>query len=95
MTTRTLPGRLGQVELDGELPRRDDLPKVFDELDHQLACQDYLWALPLVSYAQWQLQHREVFGAGPTDPCTTSAPTRPPSAARRRPTRRMPRRPRG
>jgi hypothetical protein len=33
VTTRTLPGRLGQVELDGELPRRDDLPKIFDELD--------------------------------------------------------------
>ena len=67
MTTRTLPGRLGQVELDGELPRRDDLPKIFDELDYQLACQAYLWALPLVSYAQWQLVHRDVFGAGPTD----------------------------
>ena len=28
-----------------------------------MACQAYLWALPLVSYAQWQTQHRDVFGA--------------------------------
>ena len=49
--------------MDGELPRREDLAVVFDELDYQLGCQAYLWSLPLVSYAQWQLQHREVFGA--------------------------------
>src|SRR5271154_2648396 len=67
MPFRSLPGRLASVAMDGELPRRDDLPEVFDELDYQLACQAYLWALPLVSYAQWQLQHREVFGATNTD----------------------------
>ncbi len=67
MSPRPLPGRLGAVQYEGELPRRADLPLVFDELDYQLACQAYLWALPLVSYAQWQLQHSEVFGAGPTD----------------------------
>ncbi len=51
------------VRIEGELPARADLPKIFDELDHQLACQAYLWALPLVSYAQWKSVHREVFGA--------------------------------
>ena len=40
---------------------------VFDELDYQMACQVYLWALPLVSYAQWQQQHRDVFGATNSD----------------------------
>jgi hypothetical protein len=58
-----LPGALSGVRLDGELPHRDDLHLVFDELDYQLSCQAYLWALPLVSYAQWQTQHRDVFGA--------------------------------
>ena len=58
-----LSGALAQVSMDGELPRREDLGLVFDELDYQMACQAYLWALPLVSYAQWQNQHREVFGA--------------------------------
>ncbi len=65
--TDGLPGRLADVSTDGELPARTDLARVFDELDYQLACQVYLWALPLVSYAQWQLQHREVFGASNTD----------------------------
>lgn len=65
--SQVLPGRLGEVRMDGELPRREDLGQVFDELDYQLACQVYLWALPLVSYAQWQKQHREVFGATNVD----------------------------
>src|SRR3954471_10711652 len=67
MPRRPLPGRLSEIELDGELPRRDDVGLVFDELDYQMACQVYLWALPLVSYAQWQQQHRDVFGATSSD----------------------------
>ena len=46
-----------------DLPPRDSLPAIFDDLDHQLACLTYLWALPIVSYAHWSAQHREVFGA--------------------------------
>src|SRR3954453_3593216 len=53
--------------MDGELPRREDVGLIFDELDHQLACQVYLWALPLVSYAQWRRQHYDVFGATAAD----------------------------
>ena len=67
MDHRVLPGRLGEVAFDGELPRREDVGLVFDELDYQMACQAYLWALPLVSYAQWQTQHRDVFGATSSD----------------------------
>jgi len=63
MTDTVLPGRLGKVRMDGELPSREDLGPVFDELDYQLATQAYLWALPLVSFTQWRQQHREVFGA--------------------------------
>jgi len=62
-----LPGLLSTVSMDGELPRREDLHLVFDELDHQMACQAYLWALPLVSYAQWRTQHYDVFGATSSD----------------------------
>ena len=58
-----MSGRLAEVRMDGDLPVRADVPLVFDELDHQMACQVYLWALPLVSYAQWHQQHRDVFGA--------------------------------
>src|SRR4051794_17160832 len=53
--------------MDGELPARQSLPLVFDELDYQMACQAYLWALPLVSYAQWQQELYEVFGAMSSD----------------------------
>ena len=60
-------GRLAEVEFDGELPARGDIGRVFDELDYQMACQVYLWALPLVSYAQWRTQHYEVFGATSSD----------------------------
>src|SRR3954453_10297091 len=66
-TIRALPGRLGHVELDGELPRREALGTIFDELDYQMACQVYLWALPLVAFAQWQHVHRDVFGATESD----------------------------
>lgn len=59
----TLPGRLAQVRMDAELPDQRDLGLVFDELDYQMACQAYLWALPLVSYAQWSRVHKETFGA--------------------------------
>lgn len=62
-----LPGVLSDVRRDGDLPRREDLPLVFDELDRQLATQVYLWALPLVSYAQWKQQHEQVFGATSSD----------------------------
>jgi hypothetical protein len=62
-----LPGRLGVVRLDAELPVRGDIPLIFDELDYQLACQVYLWALPLVSYAQWKHVHYDTFGATSSD----------------------------
>ncbi|WP_228566871.1 DUF1254 domain-containing protein [Nocardia sp. SYP-A9097] len=67
MPNPSLPGRLARITMNGELPGRADLPLIFDELDYQMACQAYLWALPLVSYAQWQNQHREVFGANEVD----------------------------
>ena len=54
-----LPGRLGTVEMDRELPRRENIGLIFDELDFQMATQAHLWALPLVSHAQWQLVHRD------------------------------------
>ena len=62
-----IPRQIGAGFEDAELPRREDVGIVFDELDHQMACQVYLWALPLVSYAQWQTQHSEVFGATSSD----------------------------
>lgn len=67
MSTPTFTGRLAEVHYDAELPRRQDVPIVFDELDFQLACQAYLCALPLVSYAQWKSVHYDLFGATSSD----------------------------
>src|SRR5271170_2503543 len=40
---------------------------LYNELDFQRACQAYLWALPIVGFAEWQSSAQHVFGAGDTD----------------------------
>ncbi|ROP66094.1 DUF1254 domain-containing protein [Curtobacterium sp. ZW137] len=50
-----------------DLPPMAAIPGLFDDLDHQLACLTYLWALPIVSYAHWSVVHRDVFGASDHD----------------------------
>jgi hypothetical protein len=67
MPSSPLPGRLSVVARDGELPRREDLATIFAEIDFQQACQVDPSALPLVSYAQWQKVHAEVFEATSSD----------------------------
>ncbi|MDO6760401.1 DUF1254 domain-containing protein [Tamlana sp. 2_MG-2023] len=54
------------ITMDGELPDRSSLPAVFDEMDYQQATQTYLWALPLVSFAEWQYV-QEQYGATNND----------------------------
>jgi hypothetical protein len=63
----TLDTRIGRLEFthsfaDG-YPSDATVQKLFDEMDFQRACQAYIWALPLVSMAQWQYAHNEVLGA--------------------------------
>ncbi len=54
----------GQISLEKGLPATaTDSKKLYDQLDYQRACQTYLWALPLVSFAEWQHQHETIFGA--------------------------------
>lgn len=55
--------RIGPVTLQGDLPDRASIAQLYAELDFQQATQAYLWALPLVSYAQWQKEFREKLGA--------------------------------
>jgi len=43
-------------------PAKESVTSLFDELDFQRAVQAYLWAVPLVSFAQWQEAHEKVFG---------------------------------
>lgn len=59
----TLDTRIGRLEMDGSLPTHESVNKLYQELDFQQATQAYLWALPLVSYAQWQKEFTEKLGA--------------------------------
>ena len=45
-------------------PTPETLEKLFDERDFQRACQAYLWALPIVSFAEMQRAAAEDLGAG-------------------------------
>ena len=47
----------------GGYPTRETVDLLRDELDFQRAAQAYLWALPIVSYAEWLRAHEEIFGA--------------------------------
>jgi hypothetical protein len=59
---------VGAIPLSLGLPAdRAARQKLYDELDFQRACQAYLWALPIVSFATWQNAARTAFGAGDTD----------------------------
>ncbi|WP_025110017.1 DUF1254 domain-containing protein [Pseudomonas sp. H1h] len=58
-----LDTRIGKIAMDGELPAHDSIASLYAELDFQQATQSYLWALPLVSYAQWQEEFRDKLGA--------------------------------
>ncbi|RJG08356.1 DUF1254 domain-containing protein [Massilia cavernae] len=57
----------GKVPMEGKLPARKAIPALFAELDFQQATQAYLWALPLVSYAQMQNETYGTLGAKRND----------------------------
>jgi hypothetical protein len=63
----TLKTRIGQLSFTHDFangyPTNETVRKLFDEMDFQRACQTYLWALPIVSMAQWQYAHNEQLGA--------------------------------
>lgn len=60
--------RIGPLMLNAQgLPDQRAIDRLYGERDFQRACQAYLWALPIVSYGQWQNQHETVFGARDCD----------------------------
>jgi hypothetical protein len=62
--------RIGKLEFTHDFangyPTKDTVEKLYDERDFQRACQAYLWAIPAVSFAQWQ-RGQASFGAGNGD----------------------------
>jgi hypothetical protein len=61
-TTGAIASRIGSLEFEGGYPTQESLTKLYDELDFQRAVQTYLWAIPLVSLAQWQHAYETEFG---------------------------------
>jgi len=62
-TTGVVETRIGQLRFEAGYPSDETIDKLYEEMDFQRAVQAYLWAIPLVSFAQWQEQHEQVFGA--------------------------------
>lgn len=58
-----LDTRFGTLDMQGSLPSKAATAQLFEELDFQQATQSYLWALPIVAFAEWQNAHEQVFGA--------------------------------
>ncbi|MFQ6538056.1 DUF1254 domain-containing protein [Aphanothece stagnina] len=48
-------------------PSRESIGLLFDTIDFQRACQAYLWSIPIVSFAQWQMAHEVTFKASSGD----------------------------
>jgi hypothetical protein len=67
----TIDTRIGKLSFTHDFangyPTRETVEKLYDERDFQRACQAYLWALPIVAFAEFQRQFQSVLGAGDTD----------------------------
>jgi hypothetical protein len=63
----TIRTRIGELAFTHDFangyPTDETVKMLFDEIDFQRACQAYIWAIPIVAFAQWQYAHEETFGA--------------------------------
>lgn len=55
--------RVGRLDFSAGYPSAETTARLFDELDFQRAVQGFIWAIPLVSFGQWQHEHETVFDA--------------------------------
>ena len=59
----TVDTRIGELTFENGYPSRESVEKLFDAMDFQRATQAYIWALPIVSMAEWQAVHEKQFDA--------------------------------
>ena len=59
--------RIGKVHFENGFPASSAVPQLYDEMDFQRATQAYLWALPIVGFAQWQFSAAKDLGATDID----------------------------
>jgi len=55
------------ITMSGELPSKEAIPALFDEMDYQQAVQCYLWALPMVEIEAMKEVQEQTFGATDND----------------------------
>lgn len=63
VNTRIGPLSFTKGGFAGGYPTLETIDKLRNELDFQKATQTYIWAIPLVSYAEWFNVHEKVFHA--------------------------------
>lgn len=67
VNAETIKSRIGDLQFTHDFangyPSDETRTKLFDEMDFQRATQAYIWAIPIVSFAQWQHEHEKVFKA--------------------------------
>lgn len=67
MAIQSYDSRIGNLSFTQDFangyPTKETYDKLFDEMDFQRACQLYIWAIPIVSFAQWQHAHNVQLGA--------------------------------
>src|SRR6476660_4575714 len=67
---KSVDSLIGKLEFTHDFangyPTKETGEKLYDERDFQRACQAYLWAIPAVSFAEWQ-RGQASFGAGNGD----------------------------
>jgi hypothetical protein len=62
-TNGSIDTRIGKLTFEGGYPSEKTVDKLYEELDFQRAVQAYLWAMPLMGFAQWQATVENVLGA--------------------------------
>jgi hypothetical protein len=56
---------IGKLDFENGYPSKATISKLYDALDFQRATQAYIWGLPIVSMAEWQIDERTaLFYAG-------------------------------
>ncbi len=67
VTDKSYDTRIGRLTFTHDFangyPTKETYQKLYDEMDFQRACQLYLWAIPIVSFAQWQFAYNMQLGA--------------------------------
>ena len=66
-TQKSYETRIGELsftrEFEDGYPTIETVEMLSDEIYFQRGCQAYLWAIPIVSFAQWQYAYTETLGA--------------------------------